>query len=181
MNMNNTHSNPIILNQIDRFQFKINFEGNNTSMIVDEPEPYGKNSGPSPEQLLCAAVANCMSNSLYSAINRKNPDPAPLTTIATAILGRNAENRLRIQAIEVSIKLGKSIAELGDLEQALARFEDFCTVASSVNQGIPVKCRITDCEGAILKNELDDISDFEDHTECSIDGTGCSCGCGMEH
>lgn len=176
--MSEIRTNPVTLTQIERFQFKINFSGSNTSVIADEPPPHGKNVGPSPDQLLCAAVANCTSDALYSAINRKNPDPTPLTTTAIAVIGRNAENRLRIQAIEVSIKLGETVAELGDIEQPISVFKNFCTVASSVSQGIPVKLRITDSEGTILKDELEEAQAPEpgEGASCSLGGEGCMCG-----
>lgn len=172
--MSKIRTNPVILTQIERFQFKINFTGSNTSVIADEPPPHGRNVGPSPDQLLCAAVANCMSDALYSAINRKNPDPTPLTTTAVAVIGRNAENRLRVQAIEVSIKLGRPLGELGDIEQPISVFRNFCTVASSVNQGIPVKLRIMDSDGIVLKDELE--YDPADDPVCSLGESGCLCG-----
>ncbi len=176
--MSEIRTNPVTLTQIERFQFKINFSGSNTSVIADEPPPHGRDVGPSPDQLLCAAVANCMSDALYSAINRKNPDPTPLTTTASAVIDRNAENRLRIQAIEVSINLGKSVAELGNIQQPISMFKNFCTVASSVSQGIPVKLRITDSEGFILKDELDVSSEPAEGVACTIGagGEGCMCG-----
>jgi hypothetical protein len=34
---------------------------------------------------------------------------------------------------------------------ALAQFEDFCTVASSVSQGIPVRVAVVDVTGRKLK------------------------------
>ncbi len=176
--MSENHTDLVTLTQIERFQFKANFSGSNTSMILDEPTPHGRNTGPSPDQLLCAAVANCMSDALFGAISRKNPNPAPLTTTARAIIGRNEENRLRIQTIEVSIKLGKTVAELGDLSQPIERFENFCTVASSVSRGIPIKVRITDSEGTVLKNETGDDFVPTEGAVCSLSG-GESCMCGI--
>lgn len=175
--MSENRTDPVTLTQIERFQFKANFAGSNTSMILDEPAPHGKNTGPSPDQLLCAAVANCMSDALFGAISRKNPDPTPLTTTASAVIGRNEENRLRIQTIEVSIKLGKTAAELGDLSQPIERFENFCTVASSVSRGIPVKVRITDSEGTVLKDEIGGDLAPAEGAVCSLGGgEGCMCG-----
>ena len=174
--MSENRTEPVTLTQIERFQFKANFAGSNTSMILDEPAPHGKNTGPSPDQLLCTAVANCMSDALFGAISRKNPDPSPLVTTAVGVLGRNEENRLRFEAIEVSIRLGKTVAELGDLSQPIGRFENFCTVASSVSRGIPVKVRITDSEGTVLKDEIGNDLVPAEGAVCSIGGEGCMCG-----
>ena len=45
--MSESRTDAVTLTQIERFQFKANFAGSNTSMILDEPAPHGKNTGPS--------------------------------------------------------------------------------------------------------------------------------------
>ena len=66
-------------------------------------------------------------------------------------IGRNAEGRLRVQAIDVVLQLGQSAASLQQLDRALAQFEDFCTVTQSVRTGIDVKVQVRDATGARLK------------------------------
>ena len=56
----------------------------------DEPAPLGTGQGPSPVQLLCAAVGNCLSDSLLFALRKFKQAPEPLRAIASS-RGRRAE------------------------------------------------------------------------------------------
>jgi hypothetical protein len=47
-------------------------------------------------------------------------------------MGRNADNRLRIDSIAVRLSLGKTASELEHLDRVLSQFADFCTVSMSV-------------------------------------------------
>ena len=141
----------VTLNQIEKFQFKVHFGGSNTELITDEPEPIGTGKGPSPDQLLAASVANCMSDSLSFALTKFKEDPSPIKTKAKAVVQRNSENRLRIAYIDVEIRLGKPIKSALYMERALAQFESFCTVASSVGQSLPIKVKVFDSEGNLIK------------------------------
>jgi uncharacterized OB-fold protein len=42
-------------------------------------------------------------------------------------------------------------AKLEHLDRVLTQFEDFCTVASSVSQGVPVRIVVRDADGQQLK------------------------------
>ena len=100
--------------------------------------PLGEGAGPSPEQLLGAAVANCLCSSLLFAANNFKGDPGRLTATATCETGRNENNRLRVKHIKIDIALGASPEQLPHLDRGLAQFEEFCTVTQSVRAGIPV-------------------------------------------
>ncbi len=117
----------------------------------DEPPPLGTGTGPSPLQLLAAAVGNCLCASLLFALKKFKQDPEPIAAVATATEGRNEQKRLRVQGVHVRITLGVPAVRLQHLERALAQFEEFCTVTQSVRQGIPVAVEVYDSEGARLK------------------------------
>jgi organic hydroperoxide reductase OsmC/OhrA len=96
----------------------------------DEPAPLGQGSGPSPVQLLTAAVANCLSDSLLFALRKFKQSPEPIRCVATSEVGRNAEG-------------------LEHLDRVLSSFEAYCTVTQSV--GLPVRVEVFDATGRQLK------------------------------
>ncbi len=139
-----------------RYRFLVDFApGSENTPIAktlgDEPPPLGEGAGPSPAQLLAAAVANCLSSSLVFATGKYKEDPGALTTSVTCEIGRNDRNRLRILAMQVEMTLGSAPASLGHLDRALAQFEDFCTVSQSVRAGIPFTVTVKGPDGTILK------------------------------
>lgn len=120
-------------------------------LYSDEPAPLGGGTGPSPMQLLAAAVGNCLAASLLFALKKFRQSPEPITAHAVAVEGRNANQRLRVQAIRARLTLGVPAAGLQNLDRALERFEDYCTVTQSVRAGIPVEVEVYDSLGARLK------------------------------
>ena len=142
----------VILTRQSGYQFQIDFGLDTPSLFSDEPEPLGQGTGPAPDHLLLAAVANCLSASLVFALGKFKQDPGPLKATATASMGRNENNRLRIQGIQVHLELQKPGAELEHLDRVLAQFEEFCTVSMSVKQGIAIDVRVSDVNGVQLKS-----------------------------
>ena len=132
------------------YQFLVDFGAWNP-LLADEPAPLGTGVGPAPEHLLLASVANCLAASLLFAVQKYKQDPGDIVATAKAILGRNERQRLRIERIEVSIRLGKNAREIDRLDRVLAQFEDFCTVSMSVQQGIALSVAVSDAGGARLK------------------------------
>jgi organic hydroperoxide reductase OsmC/OhrA len=129
----------------------IDFGPDIASTVADEPPPIGDGTGPSPEQLLGAAVASCLSASFVFANNKFKEDPGRLTARAVCETGRNEHNRLRVTGIKVTITLGAAPESLSHLERALAQFEDFCTVSQSVRSGIPFTVSVESADGRVLK------------------------------
>jgi uncharacterized OsmC-like protein len=134
-----------------RYQFVVDFSPVATPLVADEPPPIGDGIGPSPTQLLAAAMANCLSSSLVFAAAKYKEDPGPLTTTATGVIDRNEKNRLRVTAVNVTITLGNAPQSSDQLQRALAQFEDFCTVSQSVHVGIPLSVTIRDHNGRTLR------------------------------
>jgi len=139
------------LKQETDYKFSLNFGENVPVLYSDESPPLGQGAGPTPVQLLAAAVGNCLSASLLFALRKYKQAPEPITAEARAIVGRNAENRLRVQRIEVALTLGKPAEELAHLDRVLGQFEAFCTVTESVRLGIPVEVSVFDAAGKKLK------------------------------
>jgi uncharacterized OsmC-like protein len=139
------------LEQQEDFRFAIRFGDGIPPLDADETPPLGKGAGPTPVQLLAAAVGNCLSDSLLFALRKFKQAPEPIRAVVEATVERNAEKRLRVQRIAVCITLGVSATSLQHLDRALAQFEGFCTVAESVRQGIDVDVEVYDAEGKRLK------------------------------
>ena len=141
----------VVLVQRQDYQFDMQFGGNAPNWLADEPPPLGQGAGPSPVQLLAAAVGNCLSDSLLFALRKFKQNPEPLRCEVRANVGRNAENRLRVLGMEVRLSLGVVAADLQHLDRVLSQFEDFCTVTQSVGAGIPVAVQVFDAGGTQLK------------------------------
>lgn len=139
------------LNQERDFRFAIHFSDGMPDLYGDEPPPLGNASGPSPSQLLVAAVGNCLSDSLLFALRKFKQNPEPIKTSVAATIDRNADNRLRITDIAVKLTLGVPKDSLAHLDRALGQFEEFCTVSQSVRQGIPITVEVFDSAGLRLK------------------------------
>ena len=141
----------VLLRHQKDFQFEIDFGEGKPRLLADEGPPLGQDAGPTPVQLLAAAVGNCLSDSLLFALRKFKQAPEPIACEVTADVGRNAENRLRVLGLDVALKLGVPAAQLEHLDRVLAQFESFCTVGASVAQGIPLNVTVHDSTGAQLK------------------------------
>ncbi|MBU3055720.1 OsmC family protein [Pseudomonas indica] len=141
------------LRQEEDYRCTLAFDDGVPPLTADEPPPLGQGQGPSPVQLLLAAVSNCLTDSLLFALRKFKQDAEPLSAHAIAEVGRNAENRLRVVGIEVDLSLGKPAAEMQHIPRILDQFEAFCTVSQSVAAGIPIRLRVFDRDGQLLKGE----------------------------
>jgi len=139
------------LQQVQDFQFDIEFGATVPSLRGDETPPLGQGTGPSPVQLLTAAVGNCLSDSLLFALRKFKQHPEPIQTEVTAEVGRNADGRLRVLAMRATLTLGVPAEQMDHLERVLGSFEDYCTVTQSVGQGIPITVQVLDSQGGVLK------------------------------
>ncbi|MBS0336191.1 MAG: OsmC family protein [Proteobacteria bacterium] len=137
----------VTITQKSNYQFLVDFGAGIPHVLADEPVPLGAGEGPSPNQLLLAAVTNCLSASLFFALNKFKQDAGGITTTGTAIVGRDADKRLRVNEIDVTIRLGKPGGDIEHLDRILAQFEAFCTVTQSVRHGIPVVIAVEDGQG----------------------------------
>ena len=133
----------ISLEQVENFQFVVHFDDQPyLPLTMDEPPPIGNNAGPDAARALAAAVGNCLSASLLFSARKYGLALGRIVTRARVQIVRNPQRRLRIGKIEVTVdpQLGEH-----DPETALRvrrSFEDFCTVTSSIRQGIPVEVEV---------------------------------------
>src|SRR5208282_4834219 len=97
----------------DKYRFLVDFGPDIAKLVADEPAPLGDGAGPSPPQLLAAAVANCLSASLLFAHGKFKEDPGRLAATAICEIGRDERNRLRVTGIKVTIALGVAPETLG--------------------------------------------------------------------
>jgi uncharacterized OsmC-like protein len=141
----------VVLRQQHDFQFAIDFGAGVPPLMGDENPPLGQGQGPTPVQLLAAAVGNCLSDSLLFALRKFKQAPEPISCEVTADVGRNPEGRLRVLGLDVALTLGVPAGTLQHLDRVLDQFENFCTVASSVSQGVPVRITVRDATGQQLK------------------------------
>ena len=133
------------------YRFTIDFGAAFEPLLADLPSPLGQDAGPSPEHLLAAAVANCLSASLVFALRKFRQDAGRMETVVNCTVGRNEQNRLRVTGIEAVLNLGRPASEIEHLERVLGQFEDFCTVSQSVQAGIPLTIHVEDSHGQRLK------------------------------
>ncbi len=68
----------VSLSQHHGYQFDNHFGPGIAALRSDEPPPLGQGQGPSPVQLLAAAVGNCLTASFNFACAKYKQDPAPL-------------------------------------------------------------------------------------------------------
>lgn len=141
----------VTLRQQQDFQFEIDFGANVPKLIGDEHPPLGQGRGPTPVQLLAAAVGNCLSDSLLFAFAKFKQHPEPLQCEVSAEVGRNAEGRLRVLGLQATLTMGVPGDTLDHLERVIGSFEDYCTVTQSVKAGIPVTVSVFDAHGSQLK------------------------------
>jgi uncharacterized OsmC-like protein len=139
------------LTQAQDYQFDVDFGTPGPLLRADEPAPLGQGTGPSPEQLLAAAVGNCLSASLLFALRKFKQAPEPLGCLMQAEVGRNAENRMRVLGLTARLTLGVPAAALEHLDRVLGSFEAYCTVTQSVSPAIPVAVEVFDSLGIRLK------------------------------
>lgn len=139
-----------LLQQQD-YQFEVSFGAGVPALRADEPPPLGQGLGPSPVQLLAAAVGNCLSDSLLFALRKFRQKPEPIQCEVSCEVGRNDQGRLRVLAIRATLTLGVPAEALEHLERVLTSFEAYCTVTQSIAQGVPVQVSVLDAQGAVLK------------------------------
>jgi organic hydroperoxide reductase OsmC/OhrA len=150
--MSNTMDFSLELVQEHDYAFSVRFDRPGmAALALDAQPPLGQGQGPDAERLIGAAVANCLTASLLFCLQGKfNNTPGPLRAQVRGELTRNAQGRLRIGRLDVTIRLDDDAASLKHLDRCLAQFEDFCVVTESVRQGIPVGVRVVDASGESL-------------------------------
>lgn len=142
----------VSLTLLDGYRFEVDFGGTGT-LITDEPEPLGTNTGPNPSRLLAAAAANCLAASLSFAIRKFKEDPGKVSATVEGHMARR-NGRWRIDHLEVRLQLGQVSSDIPHLQRALSQFEDFCVVTQSVREGFPVTVQVFDGAGEAVSRTV---------------------------
>lgn len=149
--MSESQTFAVELEQEQDYRFSVRFDWPAApDLTLDAGPPLGGGTGPDSERLLAAAVGNCLSASLLFSLRKFKQAPGPMRTRASGTLVRNEKGRLRIGELNVEIRLSGPAGALAHVDRSVKQFEDFCTVTSSVRQGIPVKVRVLDGDGVLL-------------------------------
>jgi organic hydroperoxide reductase OsmC/OhrA len=139
------HTFTIELEQERDYEFRVRFDWDGVpDLMLDEPAPLGRASGPNAARLIAAGVANCLSASLLFCMRKFKQDPGPIRARVTGRLTRNERGRMRIGGFDVEIRLPRAVEEIKFSERCLQQFEDFCIVTESVRNGIPVGVKVID-------------------------------------
>lgn len=136
------------LEQIQDYEFRVKFDWPDVAdLMLDEPAPLGRSTGPNAARLIGVAVANCLSSSLLFCMRKFKQTPGPLHADVTGELVRNEHGRLRLGRFDVTIRLADAVGDIKHFDRCLQQFEDFCVVTESVRKGIPVGVRVVDAQG----------------------------------
>ena len=112
------------------------------SLVMDEPEPLGSESGTNASMLLAAAMGNCLSASLLFCLQKSRVDVSGMRATVEGVTARNEEGRWRIRELNVVISPDVPEEGRGKLERCMELFESFCIVSQSVEEGIPVNVSV---------------------------------------
>jgi uncharacterized OsmC-like protein len=141
----------ITLEQKEGYEFLVRF-GEGTELLMDEPEPLGKNNGPSASKVLSAAIGNCLSASLLFCLQKARVAAGGVKTTVTTKLIRNENKRLRVGSSHVKISIDVDRDAPQRLDRCIELFEDFCVVTASVRKGINVAVEVVDQDGNAIYN-----------------------------
>lgn len=148
----------ITLTQLADYTFNVQFDDTDIpSLLTDEPAPLGTGKGPNPSRMLLAAIANCLSASLLFAMRKYKNTPGTLRAVVRGTLGRNADNRLRVQHVQVDLHLPEPGEEYEHFPRILETFENFCVVTESVRNGIEVAVNVHDGTGAVRHSSINQV------------------------
>ena len=139
------------LEQVKDYEFKVIFDWPGVDeMVVDEPAPLGTQKGPNASRLVAAAVANCLTASLYFCLQKSRVEVEGFRAQVQGEMVRNEKKRLRIGGFRVRIEAPVAGEDRQRLDRCLGLFEDFCVVTASIRHGIPVQVEVVDRQGDVL-------------------------------
>jgi putative redox protein len=115
----------------ERLEFAATFS--NTSLVIDS----GGTAGPSPVELLCGALAGCISVDVAHILHRGRHCMTALSSRLTA--ERAPENPHRITAVTIHFEIGGDVPRAA-IERAIhLSHEKYCSVWHSLRQDIELR------------------------------------------
>ncbi len=131
----------VSLERVDGYEYRVRFgEGAIPDLTTDEAEPLGAGTGPTPSQMLAAAVGNCLAASLLFCLQKSRADVTGMRAVAEGTHVRNEKGRLRVGGIRVRLEVDG--VDPDRLRRCAGLFEDFCVVSRSIAQGVPVEVEV---------------------------------------
>jgi uncharacterized OsmC-like protein len=131
--------------QIDGFEFRVKFDKEQFALLLlDEPQPLGRDAAPNAARLLAAAIGNCLSASLVFCLKKSNVEASGVSADVVVEIVRTEARRLRVGKVDVTLHTNLPPNDPA-LASCLGTFEDFCIVTQSVRHGIEVAVHV---EGA---------------------------------
>ena len=131
------------IEQVEGYQFQVNFEKAEAPwLVVDEPPPLGKDTGPNPSRVLAASVGSCLAMSLLFCLGKHQVQAAGLRAEVRVENIRNEKRRLRVGKIRVTIHADVAAEDKERARRCLGVFEEFCTVTASIRDGIEVDVKV---------------------------------------
>lgn len=125
------------------FRFKVRGGGDRpVEIITDEPPPLGSGAGPSPSELLAAAVGSCLASSLLFCLQKARLEVKDLEADVTSTMVRDPKGRLRIGGMRVRLAPSVDPGVREKMDRCLEIFESFCTVTQSVRRGVDVTVEV---------------------------------------
>lgn len=127
----------------DGYRFSVEFPREGVPpLVTDESPPLGAGTGPTPAELLAAAVANCLSASALFCLRKARVDVRGMRTTVRTSLVRNERGRLRIGRMSVRIQPVVAPEDRERMGRCLGLFEDYCVVTESVRGGTEVDVEV---------------------------------------
>lgn len=111
-------------------------------LTIDEPEPLGENSGPSPSRVLSAALASCLGASLLFCLRKSRIAVMGLHATASTEMIRNERGRLRIGTITVRLEPVVPHDQQPQMARCIEVFEDYCIVTASLRPNVTVNVSV---------------------------------------
>ncbi|MDQ6612941.1 MAG: OsmC family protein [Gemmatimonadota bacterium] len=139
----NSANDSIQLDLIADFAQRVDFGiAGESTLVIDEPQPLGANTGPSPTRVLSAALASCLGASLLFCLKKSHVSVHGLHTQASVTMKRNEHGRLRVERIDVRLEPVVPLEQQSRMARCLEVFEDYCVVTASVRPAITVNVSV---------------------------------------
>jgi Predicted redox protein, regulator of disulfide bond formation len=104
--MSETTGFRVSLERVDGYEYRVRFgERAIPDLTTDEAEPLGRGAGPTPSEMLAAAVGNCLAASLLFCLQKSRADVTGMRAVAEGTHVRNEKGRLRVGGIRVRLEV----------------------------------------------------------------------------
>lgn len=113
-------------------------------LLMDEPPQFGgSGEGPNAARVLSSAIGDCLSASILFCLTKSRVPVIDIKTNVKARVARNDENLLRVQDIDVEIKVQlEDASQVEKTERCQELFEKYCIVTDSIRNGININVNV---------------------------------------